>query len=436
MSAKMDADMTETGSTPAVDVLVVGATIAGLTAARDLAMRGYRVLVIDEAVSIGGAAAGDAAPFLDEEGDIAKLAAELDLELETPRQLQSRVIVADKAHELPKYSFMGIPATPLANDVIAVVGWGGALRAYLDRLTPVLKIGRYDNLAHLVRKRMGHRVAERMLRPVVRGTLGIDAAELAVDDAVPGLNNAITRAGSLSGGVAILMEEAANDDAKSERLIEGGLSRLVDALADAVTDYHGEIRIGSRIDIAEHDDQGWLLTMTDGTQLRAQTLLYAETDMQQVDRVVVTISKQHSAEVPSVHRVFAATGTTATGVLRASDTDDGDSKLVLEYPADERMADSEYVQRAGDDLETLLGVRLELAGTEVVRAPRFRTQPTASDAPTATVHVVAARQPGVRGLSETVRDAREIAQAVHREDFAVPGVSWAQEVNDEFEEES
>lgn len=428
----MDTDMTETGSTPSVDVLVVGATIAGLTAARDLAMRGYRVLVIDEAEHIGGAARGDYAPFLDEEGEVAALAAELDLELATPSRLPSRLVISGKHHELPEHSILGVPATPLASDVIAIIGWGGALRAYLDRLTPVLKIGRYDNLAHLVRKRMGRRVAERLLQPIVRGTFGVDAADLDVDEAAPGLNNAITRAGSLSGGIAILLDENARDATKSEQIVAAGTMGLARALAAAVQEYHGAVRTGLRVDIAEHDDGGWLLTMTNGTRVRAQTLVYAETDMQQVDRVVVTAPK---GEVPSVRRVVATTGTAATGLVRASDSGDDSTKLVLEYSADENIADSEYEQIAAQDLEVLLGESVTQQSIEVVRAPRYRTQPESSAARAATVHVIAAGEIGVRGLSETVRDARLVAQAVHREDFAVPGVSWAQEVNEEYEEE-
>ena len=45
---------------------------------------------------------------------------------------------------LPRTGMLGIPANPLGEDVRAVIGWGGAGRAYLDRLMPVLRIDNRD----------------------------------------------------------------------------------------------------------------------------------------------------------------------------------------------------------------------------------------------------------------------------------------------------
>ena len=431
--------MTDTDTPLSCDTLVVGATIAGLTTARDLAMRGYRVLVTDEDTVPARQAVAKATPFIDEDGDIKTLVEELDLSLVSPAMLPSEVLVGDKRNRLPAASVLGIPAIPLAKDVLAIVGWAGGLRAYLDRLTPVLKIGRYSNLADLVRRRMGRRVAERMVAPVVRGTFGVDAHEVGIDETIPELNNAITRAGSLSGAIAILLEEAANDTSRNERGVAGGTTKLIDALTEAITDYHGEIRLGTRIDIAEHDDEGWLLTMTDGSQIRAQSLIYAETDMQQIDRVTLTVPTAQVTTAADVRAVFAgptagrvdALVATRTSALWGETGDEATERITLDYLADDSMRESEYTAKALADAEALLGAQLTPTETRLAAAPRFRTQPSASDRPSATVHVI---ETGAE-LAEAIRQARSIAAAVHREDFAVPGVSWAQEVNEEFEED-
>ena len=55
------------------------------------------------------------------------------------------------AAPLPKTGMLGIPANPLGDDVRRIIGWSGALRAYLDRLMPILTIGRAHSLGKLVR---------------------------------------------------------------------------------------------------------------------------------------------------------------------------------------------------------------------------------------------------------------------------------------------
>ena len=233
----------------------------------------------------------------------------------------------------------------------------------------------------------------------------------------------------------MLVEQAAHDSGQFERGVVGGMGRLVDALVDAIAEYHGETRLRTRIDIAERDDAGWLLTLTDGTQLRAQTLVYAETDMQRIDRVALEAPTAQLRDAPDVREVLSAVAgvhsVTRASLLwpagQASETE----VLLVQYSAEEKIPEAEYLTRARDDARRLLGVEFEPTGGSVLAAPRFRIAPAASDRHAATVHVLETEAQ----LSDTVRSAREAAAAVRREDFAVPGVSWAQQVNDELQED-
>src|SRR5690606_30153615 len=83
-----------------------------------------------------------------------------------------------------------------------IIGWGGAWRAYLDRLRPPLTIGQQRNLGALVRGRMGERVVDRLVAPLTAGRHGLTPDEVDVEIAAPGLNSALTRTGSLAGAVA------------------------------------------------------------------------------------------------------------------------------------------------------------------------------------------------------------------------------------------
>src|SRR5690554_2214875 len=164
------------------DAIVVGAGIAGLTVARDLAMGGLSVLVLERADSAGGKAraitvAGveldaGAESFATRRDTVATLVRELGLgdELEPRRADGAWLFRSDgSAHPLPQTGMLGIPGTPMAADVIQLVGMRGALRAQLDSLIPGPVGGREKFLGPFVRKRMGQRVLDRLVAPVVVG---------------------------------------------------------------------------------------------------------------------------------------------------------------------------------------------------------------------------------------------------------------------------
>jgi oxygen-dependent protoporphyrinogen oxidase len=162
--------------------------------------------------------------------------------------------LADRTVPLPKAGLLGIPSSPLATDVIAAIGWRGALRAYLDRLMPVLKIGHERNLGRLVRRRMGALVLERLVAPVSTGVYSARPHELDVAVVAPGLNAALTRQGSLSGAVAELRMSAKAGSAVGG--LVGGMSRLVDALAADITARGGTIRTGAPVAAIAEEQEG------------------------------------------------------------------------------------------------------------------------------------------------------------------------------------
>ena len=184
---------------PQWDTVVVGAGTAGLTVAHDLARRGYRVLVLEASERLGGVATAievdglvldaGAESFATRGGAVAALATELGLgdAIVSPNPAGAWLQLDDRAVPLPKASLLGIPSVPLARDVIDALGWGGAVRAYLDRLMPVLRIGKDDALGPLVRRRMGRRALERLVAPLAGGVYYADPDLLDVATVAPGL---------------------------------------------------------------------------------------------------------------------------------------------------------------------------------------------------------------------------------------------------------
>lgn len=246
------------------DVLVIGGGVAGLVAARECAHLGLDVVVLESAPAVGGAVAGHevagirldagaesfavrgntAAAFIDDLGLTGEIVepnpAGAWLHLPALRGDGQAISVP-----LPKAGVLGIPGSPLADDVRRAIGWSGSLRAYLDRLMPVLKIGREHSLGELVAKRMGTKVLERLVNPVAGGVYATAADDLEVDVVAPGLNRALTTAGSLSGAVTVMRGAAPAGSAV--RGLRGGMHRLVDALVDDLERYDVDIRTGSTV---------------------------------------------------------------------------------------------------------------------------------------------------------------------------------------------
>ncbi|NNC12674.1 NAD(P)-binding protein [Planctomonas sp. JC2975] len=255
---------------PPTRVVVIGGGAAGLVAAREIARPGFDVTVLEERPTLGGSVArhevagitldAGAESFATRGGHVAALIDDLGLTeaVVTPLAAGAWLQLPGRAVPTPKAGMLGIPSSPLASDVIAAIGWGGALRAYLDRLMPVLKIGEERNLGRLVRRRMGAAVLDELVAPVTTGVYSASPYDLDVAVAAPGLNQALTRTGSLSGAVAALRESAKAGSAVGGLI--GGMARLIDVLAADATARGALLRTGvDVVGLAPSDTAGDVL---------------------------------------------------------------------------------------------------------------------------------------------------------------------------------
>jgi hypothetical protein len=193
------------------DVLAIGSDLAVFAAALDCARIGLKVEVWIPTDSENRGAT----TFSHRGGVVADVLDELGVHYQviSPAQGEEEIV--------------GIPANPFSARVRRLLGWRGAWRIYLDRIKPVLTIGTEQNLGNLVRTRMGEAALEKLVNPVAVERYNVVAAELKVDEVIPGLAQAITRGGSLSNGILELM--AADPRAVQTLFVPGGLKDITAA---------------------------------------------------------------------------------------------------------------------------------------------------------------------------------------------------------------
>jgi protoporphyrinogen/coproporphyrinogen III oxidase len=239
------------------DVVVVGGGVAGLVAARDLAKGGAHVVLVEGSDALGGMVrrhrvAGldldmAADSFATRNDAVGRLAIELGLgnDVVTPDPRGAWLMTRSGAvHPIPQTGLLGIPGSPMAADVLAVVGQRAALRGQMDSLLPSLVGSRAGSLGALVRTRMGERVLDDLVVPIVAGVHSTHPDDLDPDRVAPGLRQALLREGSLARAVLALRARATAGSAVQG--IRGGTWRLVDELVADMETYRVDVRLRTR----------------------------------------------------------------------------------------------------------------------------------------------------------------------------------------------
>ena len=353
-------------------VLVIGGGVAGLVAALDCARAGSRVTLVEKNDRAGGSVATEtvagirvdtgAESYATRQGTVRALVDGLGLtdSVVTPAAAGAWIRLPSGASApLPKAGLLGIPSYPLAEDVRRIIGWKGALRAYLDRVRPVLTIGVEHNLGELVQRRMGSAVLNLLVAPVTRGVYSADPFDLEVTRAAPGLNKALTTAGSLSGAVAML-RSAAPAGSNVEGL-RGGMYTLVEAMLAELRSLDVEILFGTAVaelrrtaagpleaaddeEAREAGSAGWRVALEDGRTLDADFVIVATPEAATL-RILAPHSAEFAAEVP----LETPTVELATLVLDAPELDAkprGTGVLVAEAAPGDRPSGRQVTAKA------------------------------------------------------------------------------------------
>ncbi|KQP70647.1 hypothetical protein ASF40_12945 [Microbacterium sp. Leaf288] len=393
------------------DFSVVGGGVAGLVVARRLAASGASVTVWEASDHLGGTVArhevgglaldAGAESFAVRGGAVQALLVDLglagDIVAPAPGPAWLQPVTGD-AVPLPATALLGIPADPLADDVVRVVGLAAAERAVaLD----ARRVGEVPAmLGPLVRERLGAEVLDRLVAPVVHGVHSQHPDQLPVARAHPGLSDAVANAGSLGGAVARL--RAAAPPGAAVAGIRGGINRLVPVLADDLARRGGDIRLGTRV-----GDLGAL----DGTVVVAAPGVAAPAAPgRRIDLVTLVVEQDELDAAPRGTGLLVAAGAPvgARALTHATAKwewlrEAAAGRHVVRLSYDATPADPVAAARA--DAETLLGVRLPVL---VDAAQVFWVRPAAASTVPSGLTVVGETVAG-SGLAGIVAHAERTA---------------------------
>jgi oxygen-dependent protoporphyrinogen oxidase len=238
-----------------VDVVVVGAGIAGLAVAFELQKRGLAPLVLESAPRPGGVIFTerfdgwtiDAGPdsMLVQKPAAVSLCRELGIGDRLHPTLPPRtayVLRDGRLHPLMEGSAFGFPirVAPLATS--SLFSWAGKLRMAMEVAVPRRTSRDDESLATFVRRRFGEEAVDYLAEPLLAGIHAGDVDRLSTRALFPRLAEAERSSGSVIRAFRALHVKASPQGAFVS--LPGGTMELVDALTAALAP--GTVQVSSR----------------------------------------------------------------------------------------------------------------------------------------------------------------------------------------------
>lgn len=249
-------------------IAIIGAGVAGLTAALSLKRRGHEVTLFEASDRAGGVIRSTRqGGFLADFGPNSMLAPpplvgvmlrELDLE----RQRVDCAPAAMRRYVVRRGRAVAVPTSAGAFLTTPLFSARAKLRVLFDPFSRIRPPAGEESLAGLVRRRLGQELVDYGLNPMIAGIYAGDPERLSSAHAVTTLSALETRYGSLIGGMAKMMRERRREMGKPEGKLftfRDGMQSVPDAMTRALG---RTILYRTRVERLSPTSEGWLLHAT------------------------------------------------------------------------------------------------------------------------------------------------------------------------------
>lgn len=291
------------------EVAVIGAGIAGLTAALELSeLTGVAVTVFEAEETTGGKLrAGDVAGVSVDVGAESVLAARpealalaarvgLKPSVEFPAVRHANVLSRGALRPLPPGLVTGVPTDLRALAASRIMTLPGLLRVPMDQVRRGLHLDGDVSVGELLRDRLGQEVVDRLAEPLLAGVYAGDPFQLSLQMANPSLFRQLARDDNLLGAARATRAGAGSLSGARRGPVfaglRGGISRLASKTADVVAAQGGLLRTGVAVERLRRSGGRWQVLTTE----RAY----------EFDAVVVAVPAQPAARMLRLSAPFVA----------------------------------------------------------------------------------------------------------------------------------
>ncbi|MEI5673011.1 MULTISPECIES: protoporphyrinogen oxidase [unclassified Nocardioides] len=321
--------------------VVVGAGIAGLTAARDLVAAGHEVVVLEATDRVGGKLRREpvagvtvdvgAEAMLHRRSEGVDLARAVGLAVEHPAVVSSRIWSRGVLRPLPR-SLMGVPLDLDALAASEVLSPEGLARVRQEPSLPPEPAAAFDEdltVGDLVDRRFGPEVTDRLVEPLLGGVYAGQARRISARAAVPQLL-ALARRGSVLERAAALPPSY---DGPVFAGLPGGMGSLPEAVAAGL-----DVRTGVTVRALERTPTGFRLVTgptTDPVAVEAGAVVLA-TPAAPSARLLADVAPVAATELAAIEAASMVVVTFAFRVADAGHLDDLGSSGFLVPPVEGR----------------------------------------------------------------------------------------------------
>jgi oxygen-dependent protoporphyrinogen oxidase len=285
------------GMPTSVDVLIVGAGVAGLTAAirmedavRSGAIQSY--FIADAADQVGGVIRTveedgyllESGPdmFFAEKPEVTEMAGRLGLGRElihtNPKMRRSFLAVKGRLRPMPPGFFLTAPSQLRPFFMSGIIGPLAKLRMVLEPFIPAKKTTEDESVASFVRRRFGRSALKRIAQPMIGGIYAGDPEKLSARWAMPKFVEWERRCGSVVWGLKTKgSDTAAGPGTAGPRYslfqsFRKGMAVLPRAMAAAIP--QERLQLGTEVTQLKRVEGGWSARIG-GHEMRCRTLILA-----------------------------------------------------------------------------------------------------------------------------------------------------------------